>query len=309
MTSARRQPIEVTGKTVDDAVQRALRDLGLSRSQVSVTVLSEGRPGILGIGATEARVRVAPLPAGGGAEESEPEVRPLPKIDDYSHYQEAVGPGRRGEGGRGERGGRHERGGRGERRGRGEPGERSPAQGPLEQRLPFALLAPPSREADPDPVQHAIHVLTDLLHLMGVDAEIHARAPETPMDGVDHAAAVLDVTPAHPDDDLGLLIGRRGESLAALQYVVNLIGSRRFKGQAPVTVDVHHYKRNREEALNALAQRLAARVRENHEPVALEPMPPAERRIVHLALAEDPEVATESVGEGDARKVMIVYRG
>jgi len=306
MTSPRRPPIEMTGKTVDDAVQRALRDLGLSRSQVSVTVLSEGRPGILGIGATEARVRVAPLSADGGAEEDEPEVRPLVKIDDYRHYEEAGGTGRRGEGGRGERGGR---GGRGERRGRSEPGERSPAQGPLEQRLPFALLAPPSREADPDPVQHAIHVLTDLLRLMGVDAEISARAPETPMDGVDHAAAVLDVTPAHPDDDLGLLIGRRGESLAALQYVVNLIGSRRFKGHAPVTVDVHHYKRNREEALNALAQRLAARVRETHEPIALEPMPPAERRIVHLALAEDPEVATESVGEGDARKVMIVYRG
>ena len=90
---------------------------------------------------------------------------------------------------------------------------------------------------------------------------------------------------------------------------MNLIGNRRYKGQAPVTVDVHHYKRNREEALNALAQRLAARVRETHEPMALEPMPPAERRIVHLALAEDPDVATESVGEGDARKVMIVYRG
>ncbi len=318
--------IELTGKTVDDAVQHALRSLGLARTQVRVTVLHEGRPGVFGIGSSHARVRVEALPGTRPAPPT-PERAPLPRIDDYTRYQESDsrapsgrsplpprgserlpqggGEGRSGSGGgRGGGRGRGGGGGRGTRGGR----ERESAFPPDGASLPFTLLAAPGTDPGPDPVEHAQHVLTDLLHLLGINADVTARAPETPMDGKDHAAAVLDVNPEHPDDDLSTLIGRRGEHLAALQYLVNLIVSRHFRESHPVTVDVHGYKRRREEALNALAVRLADRVRETRAPVTLEPMPAAERRIIHLVLQEDPDVATESVGEGDARKVTIVYR-
>ncbi len=323
MAQANREPIEISGKTVDEAVQRALRDLRLSRSQVHVTVLSEGRPGIFGIGATSALVRVSPLGAGETADPPEEgESRPLPKIDDYAKYQEVSAPPRREERprtGRGRSGRGGGRGGRGDRSGRGD-GERqggrmgdgrgpgAATNAPRRSDQPFELLADPEYEPEEDPVLHAANVLTDLLHLMGVEAEVSAREPKTPMDGVDHSAAVLDITPASADDDLSLLIGRRGEHLAALQYSVNLIVNRGLEGQHAFTVDVDGYKRRREDALNTLAERTAERVRETHETVALEPMSPAERRIVHLALADDPDVLTASVGEDDARRVEIVYR-
>jgi spoIIIJ-associated protein len=115
------------------------------------------------------------------------------------------------------------------------------------------------------------------------------------------------VKPTNQDDDLGRLIGWRGEHLAALQYTVNLIVNRSLEGRHAFTVDVDGYKRRREETLNTLAARTAEEVRENQEPVDLEPMSAAERRIIHIALADDPDVFTESEGEGDARHVQIVY--
>ena len=157
-------------------------------------------------------------------------------------------------------------------------------------------------------MEHASNVLRDLLHLLGVEAEVRTRKPETPMDGLDHALAVLDVVPVAPEDDLGILVGHHGERLGALQYSVNLILSHSYDDPHPITVDVDGYKRGREESLNTLALEMAARVRDTREAVSLDPMPPAERRILHLALSEEPHIATESTGDGDARRVQILYR-
>jgi spoIIIJ-associated protein len=93
--------------------------------------------------------------------------------------------------------------------------------------------------------------------------------------------------------------------MASLQYLVNLMVSRRYKTNAPFGVDVEGYRRRREESLRDLAFRMAERVRRSGRSVTLEPMPPNERRIVHLALAKDPTVGTSSVGEGESRKVAI----
>jgi len=152
-----------------------------------------------------------------------------------------------------------------------------------------------------DDVGYAQEVLLELLGLMDLDAEVSVRAPETPGDGVGLVKAVLDVT----GDDLGILIGRRGGTMASLQYLVNLIVSQRFKGHPPFGVDVEGYRQRREESLRDLAFRMAERVRQTGRSVTLEPMPPNERRIVHLALAKDPTVDTSSVGEGESRKVAI----
>ena len=150
----------------------------------------------------------------------------------------------------------------------------------------------------------AAEVTDAILQILEIDAGIDIREPETAGDGLGGARAVIDIS----GDDLGMLIGRRGESLMAFQYVVNLVVTRRFPGRGGVTIDVEGYRRRREEQLLALAERMADLVREHGDPITLEPMPPAERRLVHLALADDPALETNSTGEGDSRKVVISPR-
>lgn len=216
--------VEATGKTVDEAIENALVDLGLERHDVSVEVLAEGRSGLFGIGGEQARVRVVRL----------------------SH---------------------------------------SLAEGGEE-------------------VAWAKETLERLLSFMHVDAEVTVRPPETPGDGVGRTKAVLDIF----GDDLGVLIGRRGTTMTSLQYMVNLLVGRKFSNAGPFHVDVEGYRRRREESLRDLAFRMAERVRTTGRSITLEPMPPNERRIIHLTLAKDPTVSTSSVGEGDRRKVAIGVR-
>ena len=140
-----------------------------------------------------------------------------------------------------------------------------------------------------------------MLQILDIDAGINIREPVTAGDGLGSARAVIDIS----GNDLGMLIGRRGESLMAFQYVVNLVMTRRFPGRGSVTIDVEQYRRRREDQVVSLAERMAERVREEGDPITLEPMSAAERRLVHLALAADPEVETNSIGEGDSRKVVI----
>jgi spoIIIJ-associated protein len=150
-------------------------------------------------------------------------------------------------------------------------------------------------------IKMAVEFLQRLLELLSIDAEVTTRPPETPGDGVGRASAVLDVA----GEDLGILIGRRGSTLAALQYTVNHMVSRQLKSKALVTVDVEGYRRRREENLKGLALRLAEKVKSTGRTITLEPMPANERRIVHLALADDPQVSSFSLGDGESRKVAI----
>jgi len=217
------QPVEATGKTVDDAIEAGLAELGLERDEVTIEVLSAGRPGLFGIGGEQARVRLSPV----------------------------------------------------------------------------SFETPEGEE-----VAFAKETMERFLDLMGIEATISVRAPETPGDGLGRSKAVLDID----GEDLGILIGRRGITLASLQYMLNLAVNRRFGNAAPFHVDVEGYRRRREVWLRDLAFRMAERVRSTGRSVALEPMPANERRIVHIALAKDPTVGTTSVGEGERRKVEISVR-
>lgn len=159
-------------------------------------------------------------------------------------------------------------------------------------------------EPEGDDIAFAQETLETLLELMDIDAETTARAPETPGDGAGLVKAVFDIT----GDELGVLIGRRGSTMGALQYLLNVMVSKRYRGQGPYGVDVEGYRQRREKTLEELAERMAEQVRDRKRPVTLEPMPANERRIVHMALAKDPTVMTGSVGEGDTRKVVIRER-
>jgi spoIIIJ-associated protein len=147
-----------------------------------------------------------------------------------------------------------------------------------------------------DFVERARATLAQLLEQIGASCTVDARS------GDEAGIIVLDVT----GDSGGLLIGRRGQTLDAIEYVLNRILARDDEAGGRVIVDVERYRDRRREYLNTLAQRLAAKVKETGRPVTLNPMSPRDRRIVHLALQADPTVATRSHGDGHFRKMLIV---
>ena len=151
----------------------------------------------------------------------------------------------------------------------------------------------------PDVVEVAKDVMETLIKLMRIDASVSVTQ---------EASGELPVTLNIEGDDLGVLIGRRGQTLASLQYVIRLIVAEKLKAWVPINVDVAGYKKRRYESLQNLALRLAEQVKRNRRLITLEPMPADERRIIHLALTGNPDVTTQSMGEGEMRKVAILLK-
>jgi spoIIIJ-associated protein len=168
----------------------------------------------------------------------------------------------------------------------------------------------PSSEQDiltSDDDQEALRVthetVSELLERMGLKAEVQSHWGE--------ASTPNGIRPLHVDvhgRDLSILIGRRGETLSALQYITRLIVGKELRKPIAVVIDVEGYRARREQQLRRLARRLAQQTIERGRTLSLEPMPANERRIIHIELRDHPQVYTESVGEGDKRKVTIVPR-
>jgi len=155
-------------------------------------------------------------------------------------------------------------------------------------------LALPAK--DKDIVTVATEVLETLLRLMELEGTIKVATGETPVS--------FDID----GDDLGILIGRQGQTLACLKIIVRLIVAERLKNWLPLNVDICGYKKRRYESLQQLALHLAEQVKLRHRSMTLEPMPADERRIIHLALSDHPDVTTQSTGEGNSRKVVILLK-
>jgi spoIIIJ-associated protein len=156
-------------------------------------------------------------------------------------------------------------------------------------------------------IAEAVKGITEtLLELMGVPASVNLveQALVESKTGVP-SSITLNVE----GDDLGILIGRRGQTLSCLQYMVRIIVGHQKGVWLPIVIDVEGYKQRRCNALQALAFRIAEQVTQKGEPFALEPMPAFDRRIIHLALADHSDVTTESSGEGEARRVVIIPKG
>ena len=214
------ESIEISGKTVEDAIQQAKDKLGVSRDELKITILREGKSGILGIGAEEAKILVEQIP-----------LENIEKLTDLSKS-----------------------------------------------------------------------ILEDLLKLMGINAQIVTENPLVFEENGTTPSITFNIT---GDDDVGILIGRHGQTISSLQYILRIIIARRETMPPPIIIDVDGYKQRRYEALRATAKRLAEQVKSRRTPFTLEPMPAFERRIIHLTLANDPGVNTQSTGEGEARKVII----
>ena len=334
---------EASGRTVEDALASALAQLDTSRDQVEFVVLDEGQRGkLFGRGSRDAVVRVTRLTEGEVAADPTPAPSTDTRIPHSANQPPASGfRGARTGGSRGP--GRPSRGGgsyeqavpkltesdfhrtRGEEpeepppapsrstgRGPDHQGDRDRDRGPAPRSGPPRVTTPrPHRERTPEEyvqpdinaeeVEFAATIVDDLLRILDVPAGITIREPVTAGDGLGSVRAVIDLS----GDGLGLLIGRRGDTLFAFQYLVNLIVSRRYPIRSGITIDVEHYRHRREEQVVALARRMADRVRETGSSITLEPMSPNERRLIHIALADDPELSTNSIGEGENRKVVI----
>lgn len=337
--------VEASGKTVDDAVLQALARLGRRRDEVNIEVLQEPSRGSFGLGIRDARVRVTvktrrpssgavitpeladallgfgdspppPLPArtqqaAPGRAEQPPSKQTQPRQpaqlepieddgegeDDEEEYEEDDEEEYEDED-------EEEYEEDDEDDEEEEPLSVAPGAAPRasvvaipeipdeEEGLPEGVPGPASREV----VAAAVEVLQTILQHMGIRGQVEVRSRDP---------LTLNV---RMEDGLGLLIGRRGETLASLQLLVNLIVSHQIKHRQRIVIDVEDYRLRREENLRQLAFRIAQQVRQSRRAIPLEAMPPNERRIIHMALSDSTDVMTHSEGEGDQRRVIISLR-
>lgn len=219
------ESLEVHGKTVEEAIQQALDQLGVGREEVEVSVVRENKPGILGIGAEDAVVRVTPITM---TENEEKDIEVTTR-----------------------------------------------------------------------------DILERLLSILDLEGSITLQTEPIVDEGIDTAnSMVFNIT----GDDLGILIGRRGQTLSCFQYIVRLIVGHQTKSWAPIVIDVEGYKRRRYNTLQVFARDMAEQVKARKTTFTFEPMSAYERRIIHLALADETDVVTESIGQGEARRVVIQPR-
>ena len=277
--------IVTTGKTIDLAVEAALTQLGLDRDSVSVLVLAQAKSGFLGIGASPAKVQVtyevpdpipeAPKSALGAASRSKPKApkKEAPKAEPKKEAPKA------------------------------EPKKEAPKAEPKKE----APKAEPKKEAPKTPkvytpaaagsVEEKIEVfLKGLLEQMGSQAVPHASK-------VDDTTYEVELV----GEDLGYLIGRRGDTLDAIQHLCNYSVGRNVEGHIRINVDAEDYRQKREDSLRRYAQKKAQQVLKAHRRTTLEPMNAYERHVIHASLQDVDRITTYSVGSEPNRRVVIEY--
>lgn len=282
------ESIEASGKSIEDAILQALAKLGRNRDEVDIQVLQEPSRGNRGMGVRDARVRVFVKP--GHAAPTPEQAAAFPADDIGETDGEAEYPG---EDAYGAEDDYYE-----------EYSEYAGQGGPAAAETP-PLLVTPLRDALPEDAsieELAVVTLQTILGHMGMPADIEVAEPLDPE--AEDEPLTLNIR-APNDQFLSLLIGRRGETLTALQLLVNLIVAKQTGHHERIVVDAEGYRQRREDNLRSMAERIAAQVRRSGSPVTLEAMPPSERRIIHMALADSPDVSTESTGEGDQRRVVV----
>ena len=265
--------IRVSAKTVDDAITEAMIQLGVTSDRLEYEVIEKGSSGFLGIGMKQAVIEARRKP------ESEPEVvekEPFAPVEEIREEkaEEIAEPVKA------------------------EVKEEAPVvekqeERPAEEPKKARELA----EVQPQTVEAVKTFLADTMKAMNMEVEIEISIDE---DG----ALCADLRGEH----MGILIGKRGQTLDSLQYLANRVANKHQDGYVRVKLDTENYRARREETLKHLAKNIAHKVKRNRRPVALEPMNPYERRIIHSALQSDPYVTTHSEGEEPYRKVVITLK-
>ena len=292
--------IVTTGKTIDLAIEAALTQLGLDRDSVSVQVLAQAKPGFLGFGAAPAKVQVtyeapdpvpekpaAPKSALGSASRSKPKTNPQPKQEAPKAEVKAeapkAAPAPKAEA----------------------PKKEVKAEKPRQNKAPKAEA--PKKEvkaepkvyaaAEPGSVEEKIEqFIKGLLEHMGSQAVPHAVKGEDNTYQVDLVG-----------EDLGYLIGRRGDTLDAIQHLANYSINRGIEGHVRINVDAEAYREKREDSLRRYARKKAQQVLKAHRRTTLEPMNAYERHVIHATLQDMDRITTYSVGTEPNRRVVIEY--
>ena len=291
--------IDVTGKTEDEAIQSALAQLGMDRDDVSVEILERAKSGFLGIGSAPARVRVsyddgkaeeavkpAEKPA---APKPEKKVEPSAAPKAVPMYAPEVLQKKEPRAAKEERSGRPVREERRERAPRAERAER-----PAPQPKPIVDLGEECRDEKSEQIRS---FLKGLLEHMDSAAEIKIYESEK-----GRYKVYLE------GEKLGALIGRRGETLDAIQQLTNYsINRGSEKNRVRVQVDAENYREKREQSLERLAEKVAGKVTKYRRNVTLEPMNAYERHVIHTALQDTPGVTTFSIGTEPNRRVVVSY--
>jgi len=270
--------IEITGISVDEAVKEALEQLGASETEVSVEVLVTPRVGMLGLGTRYAKVRVTRKSAQAAANPQ----KAAPGAQQPQARNQGAPDGR-------------PRGRENQRRGRNDG--RVPSQSPQSPSTTEDDSGAAGRKsADVEEQrQEAITILKQILEQMGEPTDV--RQIEVDADTVE-----IEIK----GDGSGILIGRHGQTLDAIEYIVNRVLARRIKDAAPISLETESYRARRRQQLHRMALSMGEKAKREHKPVRLEPMPPRERRVVHLALKDDPMVTTRSAGDGIMRSIEIM---
>lgn len=270
--------IRVSAKTVDDAITEALIQLGVTSDRLEYEVIEKGSAGFLGIGMKQAVIeaRRKPEPKEEKVEEPvvEEPVKAEPKKVETVQPQKAAAEKKADE----------------------------PQKAAFEKAVEKEVKEEVKKETKLAEVQpQTIEAVEDFLKntMKAMDMEVELKT-EIDQDG----ALCVDMSGEH----MGILIGKRGQTLDSLQYLANRVANKHQEGYVRVKLDTENYRARREETLRHLAKNIAHKVKRNRRPVALEPMNPYERRIIHSALQSDPYVMTHSEGEEPFRKVVITLK-
>ena len=270
--------IRVSAKTVDDAITEALIQLGVTSDRLEYEVIEKGSAGFLGIGMKQAVIEARRKPEPKEEKVEEPVVEEPVKAEPKK--VEAVQP----------------------QKATAEKKADEPQKAAFEKAVEKEVKEEVKKETKLVEVQpQTIEAVEDFLKntMKAMDMEVELKT-EIDQDG----ALCVDMSGEH----MGILIGKRGQTLDSLQYLANRVANKHQEGYVRVKLDTENYRARREETLRHLAKNIAHKVKRNRRPVALEPMNPYERRIIHSALQSDPYVMTHSEGEEPFRKVVITLK-
>lgn len=275
--------IRVSAKTVDDAITEALIQLGVTSDRLEYEVIEKGSAGFLGIGMKQAVIEARRKPEPKEEKVEEPVVEE-PVVEEPVRVEpkkvEAVQP----------------------QKAAAEKKADEPQKAAFEKAVEKEAKEEVKKETKLVEVQpQTIKAVEDFLKntMKAMDMEVELKT-EIDQDG----ALCVDMSGEH----MGILIGKRGQTLDSLQYLANRVANKHQEGYVRVKLDTENYRARREETLRHLAKNIAHKVKRNRRPVALEPMNPYERRIIHSALQSDPYVMTHSEGEEPFRKVVITLK-
>ena len=279
-------PIEAHGSDVEEAIESGLAQLGLSRKDVIIEIVEEGRKGLLGLGSRDAVVRLTPLSAATHSAAAPEPSRSEPESTAEPPAPPAPAP-------------------EAEMAETPEPPTvevPGPTPEPEPEPAPAAETAADESDVDEEVAGVALEIVDNLLDKMGFkDAAVSIKYS----DPDDQTGRVMTIVDIRGEDELNHLIGPQGETLNDLQYLARLMAGHALRRRANFLLDVNGHREKRRKALAKLAERMAAKAVRRGEPVTLEPMSAYDRRLVHVALRDHEDVYTNSVGEGASRRVRI----